>query len=92
MKLPAFLTTAPSIGDFICSTPTIRKIAKTYGTKVLVISPNPNLLKNNPYVSESLDINSVDVSLLEQTYDIHRSGLFKTCSSISKEWIQKIHS
>ena len=73
MKLPAFLTTAPSIGDFICSTPTIRKIAKTYGTKVLVISPNPNLLKNNPYVSESLDINSVDVSLLEQTYDIHRS-------------------
>jgi ADP-heptose:LPS heptosyltransferase len=73
MKLPAFLTTAPSIGDFICSTPTIRKIAKTYGTKVLVISPNPGLLKNNPYVSESLDLKSVDISVLEQTYDIHKS-------------------
>lgn len=73
MKLPAFLTTTPSIGDFICSTPTIKKLAKTYGTKVLVISPNPGLLKNNPFVSESININSVDVSLLEKDYDIHRS-------------------
>jgi ADP-heptose:LPS heptosyltransferase len=73
MKLPAFLTTTPSIGDFICSTPTIKKLAKTYGTKVLVISPNPVLLKNNPYVSESINIDSVDVSLLEKDYDIHRS-------------------
>lgn len=73
MKLPAFLTTTPSMGDFICATPTIRKIARTYCTKVLVISPNPDLLKNNPYVSESLDINSIDISLLEQDYDMHRS-------------------
>ena len=73
MKLPAFLTTTPSIGDFICSTPTIKKLAKTYGTKVLVISPNPGLLKNNPYVSESINIDSVDVSILEKDYDIHRS-------------------
>ncbi len=73
MKLPVFYTTTPSIGDLICATPTIRKIAKTYKTKVVVVSPSPWLLKNNPYVSRSIHINDVSLDDLEKEYDVHKS-------------------
>ena len=66
MKLPLFYTTTPSIGDLICSTPTIRKIAKTYKTKVVVVSPSPSILKNNPFVSESIHIDNVSLPHLHQ--------------------------
>lgn len=73
MKNPVFYTSAPSIGDLICATPTIRKIAKTYGSKVIVVSPNPSLFLNNPYISDSIHINDIDLSDLEKNYDVHKS-------------------
>jgi len=73
MKLPLFYTTTPSIGDLICSTPTIRKIAKTYKAKVVVVSPNPSILKNNPFVSKSVHIDEVSLEELERNYDVHKS-------------------
>ena len=73
MKLPVFYTAAPSIGDLLCSTPTIRKISNVYKSKVIVVSPSPNLLKNNPYISQSLDIKDVDLSQMETLYDVHKS-------------------
>lgn len=73
MKLPVFYTTTPSIGDLLCSTPTIRKIANVYKSKVIVVSPSPSLLKNSPYISQSLDIKDVDLSQMETLYDVHKS-------------------
>jgi ADP-heptose:LPS heptosyltransferase len=73
MKTPVFYTTTPSIGDLICATPTIKKIAKTYKSKVVVVSPSPWILKNNPFVSQSIHINDVLLSDLERDYDVHKS-------------------
>lgn len=73
MKLPVFYTTTPSIGDLLCSTPTIRKISKVYKSKVIVVSPSPNLLKNSPYISQSLNIHDVDLDQMENLYDVHKS-------------------
>ena len=73
MKIPAFLTTAPSLGDLICTTPTIRKLSEVYSSKVIVISPNPQVLEGLPYVAESLHIDSVDIEHLGTQYDLHKT-------------------
>jgi ADP-heptose:LPS heptosyltransferase len=73
MKSPVFYTTTPSIGDLICATPTIRKIAKIYRSKVIVVSPSPWILNNNPFVSQSLDIKDFPLEELEKNYDVHKS-------------------
>ena len=74
MKLPAFLSITPALGDLICATPTIRKLSQVYGCKVLVISNHPQALEGLPYVSESLNINEVlIVGRISQQYDLHRT-------------------
>ena len=73
MRAPVFYTTTPSIGDLICSTPTIRKISKTYRSKVIVVSPSPWILNNNPFVSQSLHIDDFSLEELEKNYDVHKS-------------------
>jgi autotransporter strand-loop-strand O-heptosyltransferase len=73
MKNPAFLSTTPALGDLICATPTIRKLSQVYGSPVLVISHNPDILKNLPYVSKSLNLSQVNVEDLEIAYDLHKS-------------------
>ena len=73
MKSPLFYTTTPSLGDLLCATPTIRKIAKVYKSKVIVVSPSPWLLKNNPFVSKSIHIDDVSLEDLEKNYDVHKS-------------------
>jgi len=39
-----------SFGDSLCSTPTLRKLAKSYGKKIIVCSHKPFVFENNPYV------------------------------------------
>ena len=73
MKLPAFLSITPALGDLICATPTIRKLSQVYGCKVLVISNHPQALEGLPYVSESLHINEVDPEKISRQYDLHRT-------------------
>lgn len=73
MKSPAFVSHTPSIGDLLSATPTIKKLAQTYGKKVVVISHNPWVLKNNPYISENLNINNVDLQNLSSIYDVHET-------------------
>lgn len=73
MRAPAFLTTTPALGDLICSTPTIRKLAEVYGSKVVVISHNPKVLENLPYVEKSLHIEEVNESEISQNYDLSKS-------------------
>ena len=47
------------LGDTICSTPTIRKIAKEVNTKIKMISYFPEVFTNLPYVSESIDLKTI---------------------------------
>lgn len=61
------------LGDLICATPTIKKISESYDQKVTVISPFPELFKNNPYVQSSYKASSVDMEYFEANYLMHNS-------------------
>lgn len=87
MKNPAFVSHTPSIGDLLSATPTIKKIAEIYGKKVVVISHNPWVLKNNPYISENLHIDDVDIEGYATHYDLHQSfHLIGKRDSLGIEW------
>lgn len=61
------------LGDLICATPTIKKISDAYETKITVLSPMPELFKNNPFVDKSYKISSVDIDYFNQNYLMHNS-------------------
>jgi ADP-heptose:LPS heptosyltransferase len=44
-----------ALGDTLCATPTLRKLYNSYGKKISVITHQPDLFYNNPYVSEVFD-------------------------------------
>jgi hypothetical protein len=60
-----------SIGDLICSTPTIRKLSQVYDTKITVISAIPELFKNLPYVEASYKSTSVNYDYFKDNYIVH---------------------
>lgn len=74
-KKPAFFTTAIALGDALCSTPTIRKLAEVYGEPVRVFSYMPEVFENLPYVSGVEDMNlwkdPERERWLRETYDLH---------------------
>lgn len=61
------------LGDLICATPTIKKISESYDQKITVISPFPELFKNNPYVQSSYKASSVDMGYFDSNYLMHNS-------------------
>lgn len=73
MKTPVFLTTTPSMGDLLCATPTIKKLAEIYQRKIVVVSNTPSLLKNNPYIEQNIDIRTVNIETLKKDYEVHES-------------------
>ena len=73
MKTPVFLTTTPSMGDLLCATPTIKKLAEIYQRKIVVVSNTPSLLKNNPYIEQNIDIGTVNIDTLKKDYEVHES-------------------
>ena len=73
MKPPVFLTTTPSMGDLLSATPTIKKLAEIYQRRIIVVSNNPSLIKNNPYVSQNLNIKEVNLESLRKDYEVHES-------------------
>jgi len=73
MKSPVFFTTTPSMGDLLSATPTIKKLAEIYKRKVVVVSNNPSLLKNNPYISQNLKIGEVNLENLRASHDVHET-------------------
>ena len=44
----------PALGDTLCATPTVRKVALSYGHKVDVMCPRVDLFERNPYVDKIL--------------------------------------
>jgi ADP-heptose:LPS heptosyltransferase len=61
------------LGDLICATPTIRKISEAYGQKITILSPMPELFKNNPFVEFSYKFKSVDFDYFKDNYLVHNS-------------------
>lgn len=67
---PALLINTSAVGDVLCATPTIRKMAEVYQSKVFVISGNPEVLKNNPHISENKHFSEVNIPEIKQNYDL----------------------
>lgn len=67
------LQSCNGLGDLICSTPTIKKLSESYQAKITVLSPLPELFKNNPYVEASYKHTSVDLGYFEANYLMHNS-------------------
>ena len=67
------LTDCNGLGDLICATPTIKKIAEAYGQQITVISKMPELFKNNPFVESSYKFSSVDKEYFNTNYILHNS-------------------
>jgi FkbM family methyltransferase len=63
-----------SLGDTIASTPTLRKLSKSYEQKITVASYYPEFFNKNPYVFQSLNIDKVD-SYKNNYKQIHRTFL-----------------
>lgn len=73
MKKQAFYSSAAGIGDLISATPTIKKLAEIYSSPITVISTNPQLFDNLPYVEESIHFDKYSESELSEMYDLHRT-------------------
>ena len=73
MKKQAFYSSAAAIGDLICATPTIKKLAIILNSPITVISKHPNVFKNLPYVYESLNFDNYTEEQLSEKYDLHKS-------------------
>jgi hypothetical protein len=67
------LSECPALGDLICATPTIRKLAEAYDQKITVVSPIPELFKNLKYVEASYKHTSIDWLYFNQNYTMHNS-------------------
>lgn len=47
----------PALGDTLCATPTVKKVALSYGHKIDVMTHRHEIFKNNPYVDNILPFN-----------------------------------
>jgi len=67
------LSECNGLGDLICATPTISKLAYAYNSKITVLSKIPELFKMNPNVFKSYKTSSVDHDYIKDNYIVHNS-------------------
>jgi ADP-heptose:LPS heptosyltransferase len=73
MKKPVFIPHTSSLGDFLCATPTIKKLAEIYKTQITVVTKNKDVIRNNPYVSEIIDSENINMDHIKQQFDVHET-------------------
>ena len=69
-----FAVHSSSLGDTICSTPTLKKLSESYGVKFHVATHLPEVFFNNPYVKKIIDIDSVNKKDCEVFETFRRAG------------------
>ena len=62
-----------SMGDALCSTPTIKKVSEAYGCKLNLITKHPELFKHNPYIKNTYHPESINFDYLRENFLIHSS-------------------
>jgi len=80
-----FVVHSSSLGDTICSTPTLKKLSESYGEKFHVATQVPEVFFNNPYVKKiinfdqrsSMDVVVLDIDPVDQkNYEIFETFRF----------------
>ena len=65
---------SPSLGDTIASTPTLRKLSKTYNKKINVVTHVKEVFANNPYVNKIYSFDEFNNSNIK----INNENIFET--------------
>jgi len=65
------LSECHAMGDTLCSTPTVRKLYESYGTKIYVITHFSDLFDNNPYVEKTYHPNTININHLKEQSIVH---------------------
>lgn len=66
---------SPSLGDTICATPSLRKLAKAYNRPLIIATAYPELFKNNKYVQKVYSFEEMDI-ILSETNDYELFNTF----------------
>jgi ADP-heptose:LPS heptosyltransferase len=67
------LSEAKGLGDTLCSTPVIRKISESYGSKINLISNHPALFKRNPLINKNYSAGNINIDHIKSNYIYHSS-------------------
>lgn len=70
-KICIDLSGCRALGDTLCATPTIRKISKSYNSKVSVISHHQEIFYNLPYIENSFQYSSKLLDQIKKTYEVY---------------------
>jgi len=65
----------PALGDTLCSTPAIRKVALSYGHKIDVMTHRSEIFKNSPYVDNVLNINADSEEGYNEVFDTYNQWI-----------------
>lgn len=84
------LSEVRAIGDCICSTPTLRKLAEEYEQKINVISKFPEIFKKNPWVDKNYPSNGMNMSYIKENFVVHNS--FYNIGKQSDKGVQDKHN
>jgi autotransporter strand-loop-strand O-heptosyltransferase len=82
---------SPSLGDTIASTPTLRKLSKTYNKKINVITHVKAVFANNPYVNNIYSFEDFD----NLKFKINKQNMFETflgCGIKNQYGVEKKHN
>ena len=79
----------PALGDTICSTPTIRKVSKSYGHKIDVMTKRKDVFIKNKYVNNILDHNeNLDISLYDEVFETYNQHI-KVNKNMGEDFYEK---
>ncbi len=81
-----FVVHSSSLGDTICSTPTLKKLSNSYGVKFHVATHVSEVFLNNPYVEKIINPDSID----KENYEIFET--FRGAGEKDKSGIEKKHN
>ena len=67
------ISSCRGLGDTIASTPTLRKLFKSYGCKINVITNYPEIFKKNEYVKKTYTPSTMNIDYVKENHIYHNS-------------------
>lgn len=72
MKENALVIYSRSIGDTLCSTPTLRKLYKTFNSKFNVVTHVPEIFERSPYVLNTYKFEDFNETSLQKKFNVFK--------------------